>query len=236
MQSTVCSSVPVSSFISLQASCERGVLNYSTVPGGSDRRKFSGKVRLIEPRGVSIISDIDDTVKVSEVLDRSRLISRTFLEEFVAVEGIAEAYRKIATEENAVFHFVSSSPWHLYRPLMQFLEQHSFPQAELHLKAFRFRDSSLRDLFKSGLETKPPVIRSILKRYPHRTFILIGDSGEEDPEAYAQIVREFPKQIRRVLIRSVREFPNDYERMQKIFAGLDRDKWHLFRNGHDLAG
>ena len=38
-------------------------------------------------------------------------------------------------------------------------------------------------------------------RFPKRRFILIGDSGEKDPEVYREIQRRFPAQVQEIMIR-----------------------------------
>ena len=43
---------------------------------------------FVPPKGVSVISDIDDTIKVTEVLDRRRMLYNTFLREFKDVTGM----------------------------------------------------------------------------------------------------------------------------------------------------
>lgn len=53
-----------------------------------DVEKSTGIIRLIEPeQGLSVISDIDDTIKISEVLDKVRLLANTFIFPFKAVPG-----------------------------------------------------------------------------------------------------------------------------------------------------
>ena len=55
---------------------------------GDDEDKATGIIRLIEPRqGISVISDIDDTIKISEVLDKVRLLANTFIHPFKPVPG-----------------------------------------------------------------------------------------------------------------------------------------------------
>jgi phosphatidate phosphatase APP1 len=39
--------------------------------------------------------------------------------------------------------------------------------------------------------------------YPHLNFVLIGDSGQEDPKIYREIVAIFPGRILAVYIRDV---------------------------------
>ena len=181
-----------------------------------------------------MISDIDDTVKISNVTDRKSLLEHTFLLDFVAAPGMAELYRNWAADDVG-FHFVSSSPWHLYEPLSEFLDSSGFPAATFSLKSVRFRDETLFDLFKKGTETKPAAIRKILDRYPGRKFVLVGDSGEQDPEVYAALLRERPEQILRVYIRNVTQESADNERFGEVFESIDPDRWQLFTDPQTLS-
>ncbi len=201
------------------------MLSYSAI--NSDGRSFDGRIELVGPLGYSIISDIDDTIKVSGVTDRRKLLENTFLKDFEAVPGMADVYRDWLGDEGSL-HFVSSSPWQLYEPLNELIEQSGFPPATLNLKSVRFRDETLFDLFKKGTETKPAVIRSILDRYPRRHFLLVGDSGEQDPEVYAALLRERPEQIKKVYIRNVTDSDAGDDRFGELFDGIDPASWQLF--------
>lgn len=201
------------------------VLRYRAI--NSDGRSFDGRIELVGPLGYSIISDIDDTIKVSGVTDRRELLENTFLKDFEAVPGMADVYREWLGDEGSL-HFVSSSPWQLYEPLNELIEQSGFPPATMNLKPVRFRDETLFDLFKKGTETKPAIIRSILDRYPRRHFLLVGDSGEQDPEVYAALLRERPEQIRKIYIRNVTDSESGDERFSELFDGIDSKSWQLF--------
>lgn len=203
------------------------VMGYSAVTDERESRRFSGEVIFVAPTGLSIVSDIDDTVKISDVVNRKRLLENTFLLDFAAVPGMAGLYSQWEKEE-ASFHFVSSSPWQLYAPLQEFLDESSFPRAELNLKVVRFRDRTLFDLFKTGIETKPILIEKILTTYQRRRFVFVGDSGEQDPEVYAGLLRKYPDQILKIFIRNVTEESPDNERFAKLFANIDNDRWQLF--------
>jgi phosphatidate phosphatase APP1 len=69
----------------------------------------------------------------------------------------------------------------------------------------------LRDLLgtAAGREEKTGRIREILDLHPRLPFVLIGDSGEKDPEIYADVVRTYPGRILAVYIREVRLDPGD---------------------------
>lgn len=209
----------------LEAYVEHGRVSFSTVTRAADSREFLGEILLLDPVGFGIISDIDDTVKISEVTDRTKLLEHSFLLDFTAVPGMADVYNEWS---NTSLHFVSSSPWQFYSPLSEFLERAGFSDFVFRLKTVRFRDQTLFDLFKKGTETKPKVIEEILETYPQRQFVLVGDSGEHDPEVYALIARKYPSQVLRIFIRNVTGETPDNERFRQVFEGLDEDLWRLF--------
>ncbi|MCI0526856.1 MAG: App1 family protein [Nitrospira sp.] len=187
----------------------------------------AGSVQIINPEGLSIISDLDDTIKISEVRNRNALLRNTFLEEFQAVSGMAQLYQKWA-QQGAVFHYVSASPWQLYKPLSSFLSSAGFPTGSYHLKTFRWKDSSFLDLFATPEKTKFPIIESLFNNFPHRKFILVGDSGEKDPEIYGTIARKYPHQVANILIRNVTGEEPHAPRFQQAFTGVPESLWQVF--------
>jgi hypothetical protein len=218
----------------INAVSEQGRVHYFAVTRPDDNRRFEGDVQLVSGQGVSVISDIDDTIKTSNVTDHKLLFENTFFKDFREVSGMPELYRRLSAG-GAKIHFVSSSPWQLYRPLLDFIDGAGFPWATLNLKAIRFRDETLFNLFKKGTETKPEQIEPILQRYPQRKFILIGDSGEQDPEVYGDIARRYPAQIQRILIRNVDARIEQDERYKTAFKNVARNKWQLFDYPEQLA-
>ena len=56
-----------------------GWQNYTVINSVKNSRKYSGEVQFIPKTGLSIISDVDDTIKISEVLDKKLLIKNTFV-------------------------------------------------------------------------------------------------------------------------------------------------------------
>ena len=132
---------------------------------------------------IAVISDIDDTIKVSHVLDRSDSVSNAFRTHNV-FRGMPQLYQLLASSfPEAEFFYLTNAP----RVLMEdshsrFLRQNQFPRGHLLLR------ESLSDS-----EHKIRTIRRILSRPGWRAVILIGDNGERDPQIYAQAVKEFPK-------------------------------------------
>jgi len=143
-----------------------------------------------------VISDIDDTIVSTQVANRLRMILTVALSNARTRKpflGVAAFYRALHAGVNPFF-YVSKSPWNLYAPLVEYLEVQGLPRGPLMLRDFGFR---------SEKEHKRKAIEAILGTYPKLKFILIGDSGEEDPEIYSAIVHRFAERIRAIYIRSV---------------------------------
>jgi phosphatidate phosphatase APP1 len=162
----------------------------------------AGRIQLVEETGSSVISDIDDTVKISNVADRRELLKNTLLREFVPVPGMPEAFSRWEAA-GAAFHYVSASPWQLSKCLCSFLGAAGLPAGSMHLKLFRLKDSTPLGRLTSRKRSKRRAIEQIMRDFPRRRFTLVGDSGERDPEVYAAVARRRPEQVAGVFIRRV---------------------------------
>jgi phosphatidate phosphatase APP1 len=127
--------------------------------------------------------------------------------------GAPELYRDLAADTNPFF-YVSSSPWNL----------HAFLVAFLHHRAFPLGPVLLRDLLGSAGRREPKHGRSreILDLHPDLPFLLVGDSGERDPQIYADMVRTCPGRVLAVYIREVRLDPGD-GRVEQVSDVWDHD-------------
>ena len=214
---------------------DAAAMSISLVDADGDDFGPAGQIQLMPRHGVSVISDIDDTVKETFVHERRAMLANTFLREFLPVAGMVELYRRWH-ERGARFHYVSSSPWQLYEPLARHFADIALPTGSFHLRAFRLRDHMLRRIFLGRRPAKGVVIRSILQRFPQRQFVLVGDSGEYDPEIYGAIARRFPAQVASILIRRVPGQKAVPFRWQRAFRNLPTSQWQLFDTADEIAG
>ena len=202
------------------------------VLGKRDRRDFSGAIHLIPPRGLSVISDIDDTIRVTNVGNTMAMLASTFVDEFAAMPGMAELYQRWRRDERAAFQFVSRSPRGLQRWITEFLEAAGFPPGSLHLQKYKI---TLDDgLIRVG-PTKREAISAIMADFPERVFILIGDASEEDPEIYADLVAEHPQQIRAVYIRAALGRRAAVADRCRVLATPFGAKWYVFECTSDIG-
>jgi phosphatidate phosphatase APP1 len=156
-----------------------------------------------------LISDIDDTVVYSNVTRKLRMVFTAALTNARTrkpFKGVAAFYRALHAGVNPVF-YVSKSPWNLFAPIVEYLEVQGLPEGPVILRDFGFRTPK---------NHKSTAIEHILNTYPALKFVLSGDSGEQDPEIYADIVRRFPDRILAVYIRSVN--PKKISFIEKLAA------------------
>ena len=171
-----------------------------------------------------VISDMDDTVIQSHVTDFIRAAGMVLLENArtrLPFPGVAAFYTALVqgrsgTAGNPVF-YVSSSPWNLYDVIAEFLDAQQIPAGPMLLRDWDLGPSLLRNAsYKSG------VIREILATYPRMPFVLIGDSGQEDPEIYAEVVSTHPGRILAVYIRNVQQHPENSTAIRDLTERIAR--------------
>ena len=156
-----------------------------------------------------VVSDLDDTVIESDVTRKLRMLLKLALSNAHTRKpfpGVAAFYRALHRGRNPVF-YVSKSPHNLYSPLIEFLQRQQLPAGPLLLRDYGLRTKE---------DHKTRAIENILTTYPALRFILIGDSGEQDPEIYTDILSRFPERIRVIYIRSIDRSPARLKAIRKL--------------------
>jgi phosphatidate phosphatase APP1 len=183
-----------------------------SVPGSALLRTRSQTSRF------GVISDMDDTVLQSKVTDFLRAAGTVLLENArtrLPFPGVAAFYRALAAgggggEDNPIF-YVSNSPWNLYEVIEDFLAAQEIPPGPLLL-----RDWDLGLRLRRRPPHKPAAIGEIMSAFPELPFILVGDSGQEDPEIYSAVVRDHPGRVHAVYIRNVRPHPERVAAVRRL--------------------
>lgn len=176
---------------SLEARVDDGVINGAT------------EVQFVGDSGVSIISDMDDTVKHTDILAGMREAFRNaFVRDLPSLEitGVRAWYESMSAM-GCNIHYVSNAPYQLWPCLASFIKVAGLPTGTIHLKQY---SGFLQGMFEPAAEKKRANVERILRDFPERRFILIGDSGEQDLELYSELARsEFSRQILGIFIRDV---------------------------------
>lgn len=152
---------------------------------------------------VLVISDVDDTIKLSNVRSTIDKGFNAFMD-FNAFLGMADLYQAIERQPETSIYYVSNAPSFLMHSRhTEFLNQFGFPQ----LWNLRTRPDSSDQSFK--VQT----ILQLVDQEQPEVLVLIGDNGEHDPLTF-QIVRETLAATRPVYVLSF---------VHKVYATVDRD-------------
>ena len=156
-----------------------------------------------------VISDIDDTIMHTGVAQKITMLWRLFMQgsksriAFPGMAGFLQALHggRSAAEYNPML-YVSRAPWSIYDVLDQFFQLHHIPVGPiLFLREWGLTLQS--PLPRRAKGHKLELIRHMLQLYRELPFILVGDSGQRDPEIYAQVIREHPGRVLAIYIRDV---------------------------------
>lgn len=156
-----------------------------------------------------VISDIDDTVVYTGVANTAKMLWRLFAmdsDSRVIFPGVPELYQGFyqgrSGEDGNPLVYVSRAPWSIYQVLTTMFQMHQIPNGPiLILREWGMKRGSL--LPRRARDHKLDAIRHVLDLYKTIPFVLVGDSGQHDPETYTRIVKENPKRILAIYIRDV---------------------------------
>jgi phosphatidate phosphatase APP1 len=177
------------------------------------KQSAEGRLLVVPPENMlGIISDIDDTILISEVTDKDKLLANTLLKNPLqreAVPGVADFYRRLAARnpqpEAAPIIYLSASPRQLHGSIQAFLDFNRFPRGVLITK--RITNDRTSEPLLDQVAYKTQKIEDILTRLPHARFVLVGDDGEKDPEIYHDIGTRHPARVEAIWIRRVHPDP-----------------------------
>lgn len=150
---------------------------------------------LLAPR-FTLISDLDDTLKISHTSHRLKTVVRGLLFHH-AYAGMSELYQEWLNRGEP-FHLVSSSPKAIRNRIQRFLKKNGFPNAEIQLRDWihqpdirAYKTESLRKIVQ---ESNGPII-------------FVGDDSEWDPEVFTRIWKDHPEKVLAIYIRRMRGRP-----------------------------
>jgi phosphatidate phosphatase APP1 len=181
------------------------------VDGGEPSKQAEVTLDVLVPHpdaAFGVISDIDDTVLQTDAANLVAMLRTTLtgnIHTRLAFDHVGELYQTLreAAPGDAVnpFFYLSSSPWNLYDFIRDFLDLNGLPRGPIFLRDLGLDDTKV---LKTPHSThKSEHLRTLLTTYADLPFVLIGDSGQHDPEIYADAVREHPGRVRAVVIRDV---------------------------------
>ncbi len=166
------------------------------------------RVLVADPRGgLAVISDIDDTIMKTGVTQRWTAAGRTLFRDVTdrrPVPGMATFYAGLARGDDAgrpvPFFYVSTGSWNLYDYLIAFTGLHGFPRGPLFLTDW---GPTSHRFLRDGGAHKRETISALVEGHPRHSFVLIGDVGQGDPEAYEHAARQHTGRVCAIFLLSV---------------------------------
>lgn len=213
-------------------------------PSGDEPVVEQGEVVVRSPSSrFLVISDIDDTVVHTHATNLLAMARATFLGNarsrtpFAGVASLHKALFEGPSGDDAnPLIFISRSPWNLYDLFDQFCDLQGIPGG----RVFYLRDwgFSLEGLTKARPKGhKFGLIQQILEFEPDLPVILVGDSGQKDPEIYRAISEEFPGRLLGAFIRNVTQSQSRDESIHDLADEVEADgaAFYLAEDSLDIA-
>ncbi|KAF3935377.1 hypothetical protein ABW20_dc0100650 [Dactylellina cionopaga] len=227
---------PVNSIVKLSA----------VLPSTFKKKTLETDLKLVGPEGWAVISDIDDTIKVTDTLSMKELLRHTFAEEPTPTPGFPDLYKRLdQVLDQPAWFYLSASPYNLYPFLLSFIRTHyPFGQPILRDMSWMSVAGLVASVSNGTQEYKVMEMKRLIGQWlPKRKYLCIGDSTQTDPESYAEMYKAFPGAVKAIWIRVVtgvdekeEKVKNSTERFEKAFDGVPRDIWKTFHHTSELEG
>lgn len=216
-----------------------------TITGSSADGQFptlTFETRFAEPHGWGIITDVDDTIKITQTSSPAGILKSTFADIPKTTAGMPEFY-KVLEESfgHPPWFYLSASPYNLYPFLDKFISE-NYPKGTIILRdaSWMYLGGLLQSFTEGVKEYKTDRIEKIHSWLPQRQFICIGDSTQSDPESYAEMYAKYPDWIKAIYIRKVTDIPhmetkNKNQRFIDTFKNVPDHCWRVFERPEELA-
>lgn len=191
---------------------------FQTLLRKDDARKISGVVHLLKEQGWSVLSCIDQTIRISAGSPEERT-RRAWQDPHEAVPGMAKAFRGWERTPKARFHYFADRPWATFAETRDFLFASRFPAGSVHLRPSAEPDLPL--IRSRPAEARAQKFSDVIARFPQRGFVLVGSAVENDLETFAILAKKHPQQIRHIFLRTAKgAAPLPKNRVAAASAGL----------------
>lgn len=206
-------------------------LEYRIAGCGRSGREFKGKAVLLEGSGLSVVTEID-ALRPPSPAGRMARAELVLFQELTAQPGMPEAYERWA-RQGAAFHYLSDLPWQLFPEVSRLLD--GLPPGSVELRRLDWEGTGrvsplqavdrLLEALSGSRQQLTASLDDIMKRFPDRGFVLIGDGGGVAPEAFAAVARRHPRQVRLIAVRTA---PDTELKARQALGGLPEGSWMLF--------
>lgn len=170
--------------------------------GGVPYRVLPGRL-AVWPKGQgrgALVSDLDDTIIKTDAVHVIQEIKHTLTTDagdMKAVPGAARAYRAVS-RDGVPTVYVSAGVGPLYPKLRAFLRDNGFPDGPVLLKP-----AGIKSFFTDLRSYKTNRLAHVERKLPDRSLVLVGDSGQKDPESYHDVRAKDPGRVSGIFVHRV---------------------------------
>ncbi|KAJ5663493.1 hypothetical protein N7507_004224 [Penicillium longicatenatum] len=187
---------------------------------------------LVPPTGITIVSDIDDILRVTKIYEPKQGLLNSFARPFTPWQNMPDIYRNWSISlPNMHFHYLTTTPEQVTRNYMEFIYK-NYPGGSFDTRPLNFSDVS------ATLSIRKFLLQKVFETFPERKFILIADTSNSDVmRDYPEMATEFPGQVQCIWIRNTSatdsgdKFPYD----TSGFKNLNQSNYMFFLNADDLT-
>ncbi|KAK3946241.1 hypothetical protein QBC46DRAFT_248036 [Diplogelasinospora grovesii] len=188
---------------------------------------------LVPPTGITVVSDIDDILRVTKIWDPKEGLLNSFARPFTPWLNMPEIYSNWSTSlQDFHFHYLTTTPEQVTRNYMDFIFK-TYPLGSFDTRPLNFSDVN------ATLAIRKSLLNKIFQTFPQRKFIVVGDTSNSDIMSdYPQLAKDYPNQLLCILLRnssstdSTDKFPYD----TSGFQGLPQNQYMFFNVPDDLRG
>ena len=192
---------------------------------------------LVPPEGVTVISDIDDILRITKIWSPKEIILNTFARPYTAWMNMPEIFRDWtrSLQLNGAephFHYLTTLPEQVTRNYEEFI-YNTYPAGSFDTRPLNFSDLS------ATLAIRRYLLERILDTYPKRKFVLLADVSNSDVmKAYPQLAKERPNQVMCVLLRNTTSTDDSFDFPYNTgdFEDLPQKKYFFFNTPDELRG
>ena len=180
---------------------------------------------LVPPRGLTIISDIDDILRVTKTWNLKEMMFTTFAKRFEPWGNMPQIYANWSRAlPDAHFHYLTTTPEQVTRTYMDFIYR-TYPRGSFDTRPFNFSDVS------AILSIRRFLLDKIFLTFPERRFVLVGDVSNSDTmKAYPALAQDYPGQVACIFMRNTTatDDSDHFPYNTKGFEGLNQQSYMFF--------
>jgi hypothetical protein len=188
---------------------------------------------LVSDQGLTIISDIDDILRVTKIYQPKEGLLNSFARPFTPWMNMPDIYRNWSVSlPNMHFHYLTTTPEQITRNYMEYIYA-NYPGGSFDTRPLNFSDVS------ATLSIRKFLLDKIFQTFPNRKFILVADTSNSDVmRDYPEMATQYPGQVQCIFLRNTSatdpgdKFPYNTEG----FKNLNQNSYMFFKVPDDLTG